>query len=160
MHRKERATHKRGRLPKDVPMTATTVRKIRPTIAELLEKEEKRIAEAKARKARLQGKLNEQARKERTRKLIQVGALAEMAGILGKSEAYILGALMAAAKLEEGSEKFERVEAEGRRVLNERAAARRKEQVEPEPVKEEAVKAKPFTPPNRYPISDTPDDEL
>lgn len=147
-------------------MTATTTtRKIRPTIGELLQKEEKRIAEAKARKARLQGKLNEQARKERTRKLIQVGALAEMAGILGKSEAYILGALMAAAKLEEGSEKFERVEAEGRRVLNERAAARRKEQVEPEPVKEVAVKAKPLYPLNQSPGSfairpDTPDDEL
>ena len=117
----------------------TTTRKIRPTIEELLQKEETRIAEAKARKARLQGKLTEQARKARTRKLIQIGALAEIAGILDKSEAYILGALMAAAKLEEGSEKFERVEAEGRRVLNERAQARRKEQTESDAVKEEAL---------------------
>lgn len=95
--------------------------------AEKIKKLEEQIAKKKAALIREKGRLSEKERKARTRKLIQIGGLAELAGLADAEPGFLLGYLMEAAKVSPDSAEWRRLKAKGDSVLNEREAARKKQ---------------------------------
>ena len=64
------------------------------TAAERIKRLEEQIAKKRAALVREKGRLSEKERKTRTRKLIEMGGLAEIAGLLESDPGFILGALL------------------------------------------------------------------
>lgn len=86
---------------------------------------EELIAKKKAELIREKGRLSEKARKDRTRKLIQIGGLAEIAGLTESDPGFLLGYLMKATQIETNSGEWKILKAKGDSVLKEREAARK-----------------------------------
>lgn len=87
---------------------------------------EELIAKKKAELIREKGRLSQKARKERTRKLIQVGGLAEIAQLGESDPGFLLGCLLKAAQVETDSGEWKILKAKGDSILKEREAARKK----------------------------------
>ena len=93
---------------------------------EKIKKLEELIAKKKALLVREKGRLSEKERKARTRRLIQIGGLAEIAGLVEADSGFILGYLMRAKEIEESSAEWQGLKSKGDAILKEREAARKK----------------------------------
>ena len=91
-----------------------------------ISKLEQQIAKKKAELIREKGKLSQKARKERTRKLIQIGGLAEVAGLSDADAGFILGHMLRAKDIDEGSGEYRSLKAKGDALLKEREAERKR----------------------------------
>ena len=91
-----------------------------------ISKLEQQIAKKKAELIREKGKLSEKARKERTRKLIQIGGLAEVAGLSEADAGFILGVFLKAKDIDQESGEYRSLKAKGEVVLKEREAERKR----------------------------------
>lgn len=99
------------------------------TAAERIKKLEEQIAKKRAELVRVKGRLSEKERKARTRKLIQIGGLAEIAGLLESDEGFLLGALLNAAEISPDSERWKSLKGKGDSLLKEGEAFRKKSQM-------------------------------
>jgi hypothetical protein len=96
------------------------------TAAERIKRLEEQIAKKRAALVREKGRLSEKERKTRTRKLIEMGGLAEIAGLLESDPGFILGALLNLAEVSSDSERWKSLKTKGDGLLKEREAARKK----------------------------------
>ena len=96
--------------------------------AERIKKLEEQIAKKRAQLVREKGRLSEKERKARTRKFIQIGGLAEIAGLVEFDHGFLLGALLNVAEISSDSERWKTLKAKGDSLLKEREAARKKSQ--------------------------------
>jgi hypothetical protein len=87
---------------------------------------EELIAKKKAELLREKGRLSEQARKNRMRRMIQVGELAEWAEVLEQENAFLLGVLLQAKEMAVGSAEWNALKMQGETFLKEREVARKK----------------------------------
>lgn len=92
-----------------------------------------RLQELEARKRKVENelkfqkrKLKEQARKARTRRLIEVGGLADIAGLIETDPAALLGAMLQVSQILQDELTFKMMKSKGDEVLRERAASRRR----------------------------------
>jgi hypothetical protein len=92
-----------------------------------MKKLEELIAKKKAELLRERGRLSEQARKNRMRRLIQVGELAEWANVLDQDNGFLLGVLLRAKEIAVDSPEWQAMKAAGDKVLQEREAKRKTE---------------------------------
>ena len=92
-----------------------------------IKKLEEQIAKKKAALIREKGRQSEKERKARTRKLIQIGGLAEVAELIDADPGFLLGHLMQAKDISPESGDWKRLKAQGDSVLKEREAARKKQ---------------------------------
>ena len=92
-----------------------------------IKKLEEQIAKKKAALIREKGRQSEKERKARTRKLIQIGGLAEVAELVDADPGFLLGHLMQAKDISPESGDWKRLKAKGDSVLKEREAARKKQ---------------------------------
>lgn len=88
---------------------------------------EEQIAKKKAALIREKGRLSEKERKARTRNLIQIGGLAEIAELAESDHGFLLGYLMQAKDISPDSGDWKRLKAKGDSILKEREAARKKQ---------------------------------
>ena len=93
-----------------------------------IKKLEELIAKKKALLIREKGRLSEKERKVRTRRLIQIGGLAEIAGIIEADSGFILGVLIRAKDIDPDSAEWRGLRSKGDAILKEREAARKKAQ--------------------------------
>jgi len=91
-----------------------------------IKKLEEQIAKKRAELVRAKGLISEKERKARTRKLIQIGGLAEIAGLLEADSGFLLGVLLSAAETSVDSQSWKSLKIRGDVVLLEREAARKK----------------------------------
>jgi hypothetical protein len=91
-----------------------------------VKKLEELIAKKKAELLRERGRLSEQARKHRMRRLIQVGELAEWAEVLDQDNGFLLGVLLGAKAITLESMEWQALKTQGDALLKEREAARKK----------------------------------
>ena len=87
---------------------------------------EQQIAKKKAELIREKGKLSQKARKDRTRKLIQIGGLADVAGLSDSEPGFILGVLLRAKDIASDSGEYRMLRAKGDALLKEREAERKR----------------------------------
>ena len=92
-----------------------------------IKKLEEQIAKKKAALIREKGRQSEKERKARTRKLIQIGGLAEVAELVDADPGFLLGHLMQGKDISPESGDWKRLKAKGDSVLKEREAARKKQ---------------------------------
>ncbi len=90
-----------------------------------IEKYENDIEKAKAKKKALQRKMNEEKRKLRTRKLIEIGGLADIANLVDLDKGAVLGILLQGSRLIEDEQTFENLKKLGDATLQERASSRK-----------------------------------
>ena len=95
---------------------------------ERIKKLEEEIAKKKALLVRERGKLSEKERKARTRQLIQIGGLAEIAGLSDSDAGFLLGYLLNASDIAPQSERWKTFKAKGDALLKDREDARKKSQ--------------------------------
>ena len=95
---------------------------------ERIKKLEEQIAKKRAELIREKGRLSENERRARTRKMIQVGGLADIAGLLEADPGFLLGALFNASELSPDSERWRAFKLKGDTLLKEREALRQKNQ--------------------------------
>ena len=95
---------------------------------ERVKKLEEQIAKKRAALVREKGRLSEKERKARTRKLIEIGGLAEIAGLLESDPGFLLGAFLNVAEISVDSERWKSLKTKGDGPLKERAASRKKSQ--------------------------------
>jgi hypothetical protein len=93
---------------------------------ERIKKLEEQIAKKRAELIRQKGRLSEKDRRARTRKLIQVGGLADIAGLLEADHGFLLGVLLNASEISLDSERWKTTKLKGDILLKERDAARKK----------------------------------
>jgi hypothetical protein len=85
-----------------------------------IKKLEELIAKKKAELLKEKGLLSEKERKSRTRQLIQLGGLIEIAGLREDDKGFILGCLLRAAQIETNSSKYNELKLIGDHALAER----------------------------------------
>ncbi|MDC0358097.1 conjugal transfer protein TraD [Oligoflexia bacterium] len=93
-----------------------------------IKKLEEQIAKKKALIQRTKGRLREKERKLRTRRLIQVGGLAEIANIDKADKGAILGGMLEIAEIFEDKGKYQALKSIGDEVLFERERKRKTSQ--------------------------------
>lgn len=93
---------------------------------EKIKKLEEAIAKKKALLIREKGRLTEKDRKARTRKLIEIGALAEIAELLNSDKGFLLGVLLQARDISPTSSQFTELKSKGDEVLKEREVSRKR----------------------------------
>lgn len=99
-----------------------------------LDSVESRLQKLKAKKNEIEkqiraekSKLSQQARKQRTRELIQLGGLVDVAGLKEADKGALLGALLSVAStLQSNSKQFQEWKVKGDAVLAEREKERKK----------------------------------
>ena len=96
--------------------------------AERIKRLEEQIAKKRAALVREKGRLSEKERKARTRKLIEIGGLAEIAGLLEFDPGFLLGSFLNIAEVSSDSERWKSLKTKGDGLLKEREAARKKSQ--------------------------------
>ncbi len=92
---------------------------VNDTTMDKIKKLEEEIAKKKAALLREKGKLSEKDRKARTRELIQIGGLSEIAGLRNSDKGFLLGVLLKAKEIDPSSTKYLELKAMGDRVLDE-----------------------------------------
>ena len=95
-------------------------------VLDKIKKLEEMIAKKKALLIREKGRLSEKERKARTRKLIQMGGLAEIAGLAEADSGFLLGYLIKAKDIEESTAEWRGLKSKGDAILEEREEARKK----------------------------------
>ena len=98
------------------------------TPVERIKRLEEQIAKKRAALVREKGRLSEKERKARTRKLIEIGTLVEIAGLFESDPGFLLGALLNAAENSADSERWKSLKARGDGLLRERESSRKKSQ--------------------------------
>ncbi len=93
---------------------------------EKIKKLEEAIAKKKALLVRVKGSLSQKERKARTRKLIEIGGLVDIAGLTDSDHGFILGVLLKARDISPTSEKYQELKSKGDSLLKEREKARNK----------------------------------
>lgn len=93
---------------------------------ERIKRLEEQIAKKKALLVREKGRISQKERKARTRKLIEVGSLAEIAEVLDREPGFLLGVLLNARDISPTSAKFEELTDKGQTLLKEREKNRKK----------------------------------
>ncbi len=96
------------------------------TLENRIKKLEEQVAKKRAELVRAKGRISEKERKARTRRLIQIGGLAEIAGLLEADSGFLLGVLLSAAETSADSQFWKSLKIRGDVVLLEREAARKK----------------------------------
>ena len=91
---------------------------------EKIKKLEEAIAKKKAALNREKVRLSQKARKERTRRLIEIGGLAEIAGLTNADKGAILGGLMEINKMFQSKATYENFKNVGDTILAQRSADR------------------------------------
>jgi len=92
-----------------------------------LKKLEEQIAKKKAELIRERGRLSETTRKNRMRRMIQIGELAEIAGVIESENAFLLGVLLKAKEIDPVSAEWRDLKQRGDAVLTKREATRKKD---------------------------------
>lgn len=93
---------------------------------EKIKKLEETIAKKKALLIREKGRLSQKERKARVRKLIEIGGLADIAGLLETDPGFILGALLQAKDISPTSSRFQELKDKGSSLLKEREKSRKR----------------------------------
>ena len=93
---------------------------------EKIKKLEETIAKKKALLVREKGRLSVKDRKARTRKLIEIGGLAEIAEVQNRELGFLLGVFLYARDISPTSSRFEDLKSNGDALLKEREKARKK----------------------------------
>lgn len=77
-----------------------------------------------------QGRIKERERKQRTRRLIEIGGLADIAGIADLDKGALLGAFLSVSKMIEDKLAYSKMKTEGDKILNEREKERKAKKTE------------------------------
>ena len=93
---------------------------------EKIKKLEEAIAKKKALLVREKGRLTQKERKARTRKLIEIGSLAEIAQIQDRELGFLLGVFLYGRDISPTSARFEDLKSNGDALLKESKKARKK----------------------------------
>jgi hypothetical protein len=72
-----------------------------------------------------QGRIKERARKQRTRRLIEIGGLADIAGVADTDPGALLGALCEVSKMLEDKLTYSKMKVEGDKILSQREKDRK-----------------------------------
>jgi hypothetical protein len=72
-----------------------------------------------------QGRIRERERKQRTRRLIEIGGLADIAGVADTDKGALLGALLEVSKMLEDKLTYSKMKTDGDRILSERETERK-----------------------------------
>ncbi len=72
-----------------------------------------------------QGRIKERERKQRTRRLIEIGGLADIAGVADLDKGALLGALLEVSKMLEDKLAYSKMKAHGDKLLSEREMERK-----------------------------------
>jgi hypothetical protein len=96
------------------------------TAQDKIRKLEEAIAKKKALLVRVKGNISQKERKARTRKLIEIGGLADIAGLTDSHHGFLLGVLLKARDISPTSDKYQELKDKGDSVLKEREKARNK----------------------------------
>ena len=91
-----------------------------------IKKLEEQIAKKQALLVRVKGSLSVKERKARVRRLIEIGSLAEIAGLTDSPPGFLLGCLLEAKDISQESAKWRGLRTKGDAILKEREAARKK----------------------------------
>lgn len=102
----------------------------RATSEDKIKKLEELIAKKRAELTREKGRRSEKERKARNRDLIQLGILAEMAGLRGSDRGFVLGCLLKAKDIDPGNPRYQELKILGDKLLKEREEARKREEKE------------------------------
>jgi hypothetical protein len=92
--------------------------------AEKIKKLEETIAKKKALLIREKGRISEKERRAKVRKLVELGGLADMAGLIDSDRGFLLGVLLEVRDISPTSDKYQELKDKGDSVLNEREKAR------------------------------------
>ncbi len=79
-----------------------------------------------------QGRIKERERKQRTRRLIEIGGLADIAGVADTDKGALLGALLEVSKMLEDKLVYSKMKVEGDKLLSERENERKASKKEQE----------------------------
>ena len=93
---------------------------------EKIKKIQDQIAKKKAELSRIQARTKERARKIRTRRLIELGGLCDIAGISDYDKGALLGGFMHLARKMEDELTYSKFKLEGASILHKRASGERK----------------------------------
>ncbi len=91
--------------------------------AEKIKKLEEAIAKKKALLIREKGRISEKERRAKVRKLVELGGLADMAGLIDSDRGFLLGVLLEINDLSPTSARFQELKTKGEALLKERKSS-------------------------------------